>query len=98
MHLEQPADALALALGGVERIAARVEGAGVDAEVSQLADVRVRLNLEHQCRERRGRIGFAHFLFVGLRVDARHRRNVERRRQIVDDRVEHRLHALVLQS
>jgi hypothetical protein len=34
-------------------------------------------------------------LFV--RVDALDRRDVERRRQVVDDRVEQRLHALVLE-
>ena len=36
-------------------------------------------------------------LVLRVRVDAGDRRNVERRRQVVDDRVEHRLDALVLE-
>ena len=40
----------------------------------------------------------ARHLLAGLDVDALDRRHVERRRQIIDHRVQHRLHALVLEG
>ena len=55
-------------------------------------------DLERESRERLGRVGVAldDLLFVAdvVRLDGRH---VERRREVVDDRVEHRLHAAVLE-
>ena len=98
VHLEQATDPLAVTLGRVQRIAAGLEDAGVDPDIGQLADVRVGLNLEDQTRERLTRLDRANLFFVGLRIDAGDRRNVERRRQVVDDRVEHLLNALVLQG
>ena len=52
VHLEQTADALALALRGVEHVAARADVAGVDADEAQLADERVGHDLECKCGER----------------------------------------------
>jgi hypothetical protein len=46
VHLQQPADPLLAAGGGVEDVRARVELAGVDAEVGQLADEGVGHDLE----------------------------------------------------
>ena len=81
----------------VEHAPAGLEVAGVDAEVGQLADERVGHDLEGERRERLAVIGVAHDDLVGLRVQALDRRHVERRREVVDDRVEQRLHALVLE-
>jgi hypothetical protein len=36
--------------------------------------------------------------FLGARIDAHDRRHVDRRRQVVDDRIEHRLNALFLNA
>ena len=75
------------------------QDARVDAQEGQLADERVGHDLERQRRERRvvggrtrdrRRVGLAD-------VEPFHGRDVERRRQVVDDRVEHRLDALVLE-
>ena len=52
VHLEDAADALGLAGGRVEDAVAGLELAGVDAEVGQLADVRVGHDLEGERRER----------------------------------------------
>jgi hypothetical protein len=41
VHLEELADALFLALGGVEHLGARIELARVDADEGQLAEERV---------------------------------------------------------
>ncbi len=71
--------------------------ARVDAEVRQLADVWIRHDLEGQGGERRIGIGVARQLLLGLRVEALDRGDVERARQVVDHRVEQRLHALVLE-
>ncbi len=98
VHLEQAADALLAAGGRVHHVGARVELAGVDAEVRQLADERVAHDLEGERRERRVEVGRALDLLAGARVDADDRRHVDRRRQVVDDGLEQRLHALVLEG
>ena len=72
--------------------------AGVDAEVGELADERVGHHLEDERRERRVDRGGPRQLLLGLRVDALDGRDVERAREVVDDRVEQRLHALVLEG
>ena len=97
VHLEDAADALALVLGRVVDVRAGLERARVDPEEGELADERVGGDLEGEraeglaCRRRAEDLG------AGLRVEADHRRDVERRRQVVDDRVEHLLDALVLE-
>ena len=53
VHLEDAADALGLAGRRVEHAVAGLELAGVDAEVRELADVRVGHDLEGERRERR---------------------------------------------
>ena len=73
--------------------------ARIDAEIRQSADERVGDDLEGQ-RERTARRRWTMKLqcFVGLGIGRDQRGEVQRRRQIIDDRVEHRLHALVLQG
>ena len=74
------------------------ELAGVDAEVGELADVGVAHDLERERGERLVVVGLALELVVALA-----RRcpviggDVDRARQVVDDRVEQRLHTLVLE-
>ena len=82
---------------GVEDVGAGLERAGVDAEERELADERVGRDLERQRAERLAVVGSAQDLGTGLRIEADHRRHVERRGQVVDDRVEHLLDALVAQ-
>ena len=64
VHLEDAADPLLLALGGVEHVRAGLERARVDPEVGQLADVRVGGDLEGQGAERLAVVGRAHDLGV----------------------------------
>src|ERR1700694_2347177 len=72
--------------------------ARVDAEERQLADALwVHLDLEGQRRERLVVIVLAYAELACLRVLALDRGNVRGRRQVVDDRVEDRLHAAVAQ-
>ena len=54
VHLEDLADALLLALGGVEHVVAGLDGTGVDAHEHELAVERVGRDLEDQGRERVG--------------------------------------------
>ena len=70
VHLQQAADALLVALRRVQDVGAGGQRAGVDAEVGELADVRVGHDLERQSGERRLRVGRALDLLVGLQVDA----------------------------
>ena len=96
VHAQDATDALLAVLGGVVDLRALLERARVDAEVGELA-VGVGDDLE---RERRERLVFARLALDGLlalHVGALGGRKVERRREVVDDRVEHGLHALVLE-
>ena len=90
--------ALGLAVRRVEHAVAGLDLARVDAEVGELADERVGHDLEDERRERGVQRCGPRQLLVGLRVDALHRRDVERAREVVDDGVEERLHALVLEG
>ena len=103
VHHQQPADPLGLAGFHVQHPAAFLELARVDAEIGELADVGVGHDLEGEGREGSAVAGFA----LGLNVlrlalasgdDAGDRRHLERRGQQFDDRVEQRLHALVLEG
>ena len=97
VHLEDATDPLALALRGVEDVRAGLERARVDPEERELADERVGRDLEGQGAERLAVVGGLEDLDVGARLEADDRRHVERRRQVVHDRVEHGLDALVLE-
>ena len=87
----------------VQHAAARLELARVHAEVGELADERVGHDLERERGERSVVLRLAHgrgVLLLALlrRLEALDRRDVERARQVVEDRVEQRLHALVLEA
>src|SRR5919197_2313648 len=88
MHLEDPADPLRLAGGRVHYPVAGLDLAGVDAKISQLADVRVRHHLEDERREGLVVRRPARELVLGTRIDPMHGRDVERAGQVVRDRVD----------
>ena len=96
VHLQKTADALLLALDGVEHVAAGLEGARVHAQVGELADVGVGHDLEGERGERGLRVGRTLLLLAGIRVGALDSRDVDRGRHVVDDSVEQLLNALVL--
>src|SRR6476661_1381776 len=99
VHLEELPDALLAALRRVDDARARADVARVDADEGQRAEERVRGDLEGESRERLVLAGCTRQLdglVAGLVAD--HRGHVERRREIVDDGVEHRLHAAVLEG
>jgi hypothetical protein len=98
VHLEELPDALLLALGRVDDLSAGGHLARVHPDVGELAEERVRRDLEGQRGEGLGHVGLADDDGVGVadRV-ALDRRDVERGRQVVDDGVEHGLNALVLE-
>ncbi len=97
VHLQDAADALLVAVGGVHHRAALLQRAGVDAEVDELADVRVGHDLEGQRRERLVVGGLALELLVTLDVHALGGREIDRAWEVVHDGVEQGLHALVLE-
>ena len=98
VHLEQLAQTLLLALGGVDDLRAGVDLARVHPDVGELAEERVGGHLEGQRGERLVDRRLADDLDVLLaRRVADGGRHVQRRGQVVDDRVEHGLHALVLE-
>jgi hypothetical protein len=98
VHLQDPTHALLGAAGGVDDLRALLERARVHPEVRELAHVRVGHDLEGQGGERLGVGRLALDLLVALHGDAGDRGQVDRAGQVVDDGVEQRLHALVLEG
>ena len=96
VHLQDPSEALTGLLRGVENGGSLRHGTGVDAEEAELANEGIRRDLERQRCKRRGVIGGTEGFLVGVRVDAVDALLIERRRHIVDDRIQKLLHALVL--
>ena len=97
VHEQHAADALALVLGRVEHGRAGFDLARIDAAEGDGADERVVHDLEGEHRERLGVARHANDFLAGVHVDALDAAAIDRRGQIVDDRVEERLHALVLE-
>ena len=99
VHLEDLADAFLLLLGGVEDGVARLDGTGVHAHEHELAVERVGGDLEDQSRERIGldrvTVDLDGLIARLVALDGRH---VFRRRQVIDNAVQHRLNALVLEG
>ena len=76
--------------------AALVQRPRVDAEVRQVA-VRIGRDLEGERRKAFVVVGPARRIAAALGIDPDDRTRLDRRRQILDDRVEQRLHAFVLE-
>ena len=103
VHHQDAADALGATGGDVEDPRAGLELARVGPEVGELADVGVGHDLERQRRERLVVGGVAHGRLAAVvralpGLEALDRGHVERAREVVDHRVQQRLHALVLEA
>src|SRR5215471_17022549 len=98
VHLVDLADPLPAALDRVQHLGAALQRPRVHPDVGELAQVLVGHDLEGQRRERLLRVGVPldRLPLVAYRV-ALDGRDVQRARQVVDDGVEHGLHALVLE-
>ncbi len=97
VKLDQAPDTLGLAGGGVEHGVALGERARVDAREGQRT-VAVVHDLEGQGAQRRLRVDLRERArLVAFHVDFRLRLDLGRIGQVVDDGVEHQLHALVLE-
>src|SRR6185437_1290208 len=98
VHLQQPAHALALVLGGVVHVGTGGQHAGIHAEEGQFSDEWIGRDLEGERRERRV---VRHMPLLERLIMERHvshdGRHVHRCREIINDRVQQRLHALVLE-
>ena len=96
VHQQDAAEPLAALFRRVVRLFALVDLARVHPEVGELAE-RVADDLERKGGERSLLVSLAGDDFIAAQVGARRRWDVERARQEVDDGVEHRLYALVLE-
>src|SRR5690606_32471505 len=97
VHLQDAANTFLLALDRVVDGFTCMKNARVDAHEGQLTDERVGHQLERERRELRVVIG-RQADGVAIVVHALNRGNVHGGRQVVDDRVEHALNALVLEG
>src|SRR3990167_6018384 len=98
MHLNHAADAFLLAFDRIEEARARFKMAGIYAAESQRADERIVHDLERQHRQRLFIRRMADELFFSVRMDALDRGDFIRARQVIDNRIEERLNALVLEG
>src|SRR5918997_1061561 len=98
VHLVDLADPLLAVLGAVEHRGPGVQPPGVHADVGQLAQVLVRLDLEGQRRERLALVGVPQDLGLAVEGGADDRLDVQRAGQVVGDGVEQGLDALVLEG
>jgi len=98
VHQQHAADALLAVAGRVQQAHARFHLARVQAAEGQRADEGVVHDLERQDRQGLVVRRLAGDGLLGLVVDALGRRDVDRRRQVVDHGVQQRLHALVLEG
>ena len=95
VHAQDPAYALILVLAGVEDHHARLDGAAVDADEGELADIFVGEDLEHQRGERLVVAGMTHLVAVHPRVLARDGGDVGGSGEEIHDGVQKTLDALV---
>ena len=95
MHLQQSSQTLAFSSCGVINDVARVDRTRINAEVAKLSDKRVGHDLECQRRERLCIRSISCDLLIGMRINSLHRRNVHRRRHIINDCVQKFLNALI---
>ena len=95
VHLQQAAEALTLALGGVQHVGAGTDLAGVYAHEGQLADEGVGHDLEGQRGEGGVVARLAGDLRLCVRIDALDRRDIHRGRHVVHHGVQKELYALV---
>ena len=99
MHLQQAADALGPARAGVQNRVAGLEHARVDTNKDELTDKRVGHDLEAERGQRLAIVRVAKELDLRLAwLRACDRRNIQRARQVIDNRIEQRLHTLVLEG
>src|SRR5580704_7054837 len=96
VHAHETANALARLFRRVIDVAPRLQNTGVNANVGDVPNERVGHDLECQGRKRLviARASQHHFIIGGRALD---RRNIERRRQVIDHRIQQRLNALVLE-
>src|SRR5690606_30243293 len=97
VHLQDTANAFLLALDGVVDRFAGMQNARVHAHERELTDEGVGHELERERRELGVVVG-RQADGVAIVVDTFDRRNVDGRRKVIDDGVEHALHALVLEG
>ena len=97
MHQQHAADTLFLLAGRIDDAGAARQDAGIDAAEGNGTDERIIHDLEREQSQRLLVVGPADD-FLAVVVDALDGGHVDRRRKIVDDGVEQRLHALVLEG
>jgi hypothetical protein len=94
VHLQQASDALVLLRARVHHRFARLQLSRVHADKRQLTDKRIGHDLERQRRKRILVVGLARDLLSVVGIQAVRLFGVERRGQIIDHRIEQRLHTL----
>src|ERR1035438_4860240 len=98
VHLVDLADPLLAPLGGFQQLGAGLQAAGVNPDVGQLAEMLVRHDLEGQRGKRLADVSMPlDDLFLVTDRMALDAGDVQRAGQVVHNRVQHRLHALVLE-
>ena len=87
VHAEQPADSLLLVLVRVVDVGSTLDHTRINAQVRQFAHEWISDDFEREGGHRFFANSSPRFHFSCDRVDPRHRRHIDRRRQVIDDRV-----------
>ena len=95
VHHKDSTQTLALTSGGVVDSLAGVDGTGIHSEVAELTHEGIGHDLERQSGEGSLVGSGALILVAGIGVDTLDRGDIQRRGHIIDDGVQHLLHALV---
>ncbi|OAQ20167.1 Hemagglutinin 2 [Thermosulfurimonas dismutans] len=98
VHPHQTPNPLPLPFGGVINRNSGLKLPGIDPKKSKRSNVRIGHDLEGQSGQRPIRIGNPFLFLPGIGIYALYRRNVQRRRQIIHNSIQERLHPFILES
>src|SRR5579863_2983252 len=97
MHLQQPPNAFGTSAAGVEHSFTRLQLAGVNTNKSQLTNKGIGHDLESQSGKRLTVRRLTRNRFAIIGICSMNLAGIQRRRQVVHNRIEQWLHAFVLE-
>src|SRR3989338_9014203 len=83
---------------GVKEIAPFFQNSGINPKISQRTDKRIGRDFKSQGRERLIVFWRSYFFFLIFRIESFHIRQIKRRRQIINNRVQKKLNAFIFQG
>ena len=98
MHFQQAADPIFRPLRHIQDRGSGLEHSGIHPKIGELPGERIGHDLKCERRKRFVIRRTTQHLLPRIRIDALHGRDIKRRGQVIDNRIEQLLHALVLEG